>query len=50
VRGYLERMEASLKERFGGDFEVLGIRPYVISLEQHEPLTVLGRVVTGETT
>jgi polysaccharide biosynthesis protein PelD len=50
VRGYLERMEASLKERFGGDFEVLGIRPYVISLEQHEPLAVLGRVVRGETT
>ena len=49
VRGYLERMETALKERFGGEFEVLGIRPYVISREQHEPLTVLGRVVTGET-
>jgi hypothetical protein len=48
VRGYLERMEAALKERFGGDFETLQIRPYVISLEQHQPLTVLSRVVTGE--
>jgi hypothetical protein len=49
VRGYLERMETALKERFGGDFETLRIRPYVISLEQHEPLTVLGRIVAGET-
>ena len=48
VRGYLERIEAALKERFGGDLETLQIRPYVISLEQHEPLTVLARVVTGE--
>ena len=48
VRGYLERMEAALKERFGGDFEQLRVRPYVISLEQHDPLSVLGRIVTGE--
>ena len=48
VRGYLERMEAALKDRFGGDFEKLRVRPYVISLEQHEPLAVLGRIVTGE--
>lgn len=48
VRGYLERMEGALKDRFGGDFEQLRVRPYVISLEQHDPLNVLGRVVTGE--
>jgi hypothetical protein len=48
VRGYLERMEGALKDRFGGDFEQLHVRPYVISLEQHDPLTVLGRIVTGE--
>lgn len=48
VRGYLERMEAALKDRFGGDFEQLRVRPYVISLEQHDPLAVLGRIVAGE--
>lgn len=48
VRGYLERMESALKDRFGGDFEVLHVRPYVISMEQHDPLAVLGRIVTGE--
>ena len=48
VRGYLERMESALKDRFGGDFEQARVRPYVISLEQHDPLTVLGRIVTGE--
>jgi hypothetical protein len=48
VRGYLERMEAALRERFGGDFELLRVRPYVISLEQHDPLAVLGRIVTGD--
>ena len=48
VRGYLERMELALKDRFGGDFETLRLRPYVISLEQHDPLAVLGRIVTGE--
>ena len=48
VRGYLERMEAALKDRFGGDFETLRVRPYVISLQQHEPLGVLGRIVSGE--
>jgi hypothetical protein len=48
VRGYLERMEGALKDRFGGDFESLHVRPYVISLEQHDPLAVLERVVTGE--
>lgn len=48
VRGYLERMEGALKDRFGGDFEALRVRPYVISLEQHDPLAVLGRIVTGE--
>jgi hypothetical protein len=48
VRGYLERMESALKDRFGGDFETLQVRPYVISLEQHDPLSVLGRIVTGE--
>ena len=47
VRGYLERMEAALKDRFGGDFEALRVRPYVISLQQHEPLSVLGKIVTG---
>ena len=48
VRGYLERMEGALRERFGGDFEALQVRPYVISLAQHEPLTVLRRVVSGD--
>lgn len=48
VRGYLERMEMALKDRFGGDFETLRVRPYVISLEQHDPLAVLGRILTGE--
>ncbi len=48
VRGYLERMESALKDRFGGDFETLHVRPYVISMEQHDPLAVLGRIVTGE--
>jgi hypothetical protein len=48
VRGYLERMEGALKDRFGGDFQSLHVRPYVISLEQHDPLAVLKRVVTGE--
>lgn len=48
VRGYLERMESALKDRFGGDFEVLQVRPYVISMEQHDPLAVLGRIVSGE--
>ncbi|MGZ8209290.1 MAG: PelD GGDEF domain-containing protein [Burkholderiales bacterium] len=48
VRGYLERMEAALRDRFGGDFELLRVRPYVISLEQHDPLAVLGRIVTGD--
>jgi polysaccharide biosynthesis protein PelD len=48
VRGYLERMEGAVKERFGGDFETLHVRPYVISMEQHDPLAVLGRIVTGE--
>ncbi len=48
VRGYLERMEGALKDRFGGDFETLHVRPYVISMEQHDPLSVLGRIVTGE--
>jgi hypothetical protein len=48
VRGYLERMEGALKDRFGGDFEALHVRPYVISMEQHDPLSVLGRIVTGE--
>ena len=48
VRGYLERMEGALKERFGGDFETLHVRPYVISMEQHDPLSVLSRIVTGE--
>ncbi|HYC46734.1 MAG TPA: PelD GGDEF domain-containing protein [Burkholderiales bacterium] len=48
VRGYLERMEGALKDRFGGDFEQLQVRPYVISLEQHDPLAVLGRIVSGE--
>jgi hypothetical protein len=48
VRGYLERMENSLRDRFGGSFEALHIRPYVISLEQHEPLLVLGRIVSEE--
>jgi hypothetical protein len=48
VRGYLERMEGALKDRFGGDFETLHVRPYVISMEQHDPLAVLGRIVTGE--
>jgi hypothetical protein len=48
VRGYLERMESALKDRFGGDFETLYVRPYVISMEQHDPLAVLGRIVTGE--
>ncbi len=48
VRGYLERMEGALKDRFGGDFQSLHVRPYVISLEQHDPLAVLERVVTGE--
>ena len=50
VRGYLERMEVALKDRFGSDFEALRVRPYVISLQQHEPLTVLGRIVSGEAT
>ena len=50
VRGYLERMEMALKDRFGGDFESLRVRPYVISLEQHDPLAVLGRIVTGDGT
>lgn len=48
VRGYLERMEGALKDRFGGDFETLHVRPYVISMEQHDPLAVLGRIVSGE--
>jgi hypothetical protein len=48
VRGYLERMEGALRDRFGGDFEALHVRPYVISMEQHDPLSVLGRIVTGE--
>lgn len=48
VRGYLERMEAAMRDRFGGDFEDLHVRPYVISLEQHDPLAVLGRVVAGD--
>jgi hypothetical protein len=48
VRGYLERMESALKDRFSGDFETLHVRPYVISMEQHDPLSVLGRIVTGE--
>jgi hypothetical protein len=48
VRGYLERMEVALRDRFGGDFETLRIRPYVISLQQHEPLAVLGRIVSEE--
>ena len=48
VRGYLERMESALKDRFGGDFEALRVRPYVISMEQHDPLAVLGRIVSGE--
>ena len=48
VRGYLERMENALKDRFGRDFEELKVRPYVISLQQHDPLQVLGRIVTGE--
>jgi hypothetical protein len=48
VRGYLERMEGAIKDRFRGDFETLHVRPYVISMEQHDPLAVLGRVVTGE--
>jgi hypothetical protein len=48
VRGYLERMENALRDRFGGDFEALHVRPYVISMEQHDPLAVLGRIVTGE--
>jgi hypothetical protein len=48
VRGYLERMESALKDRFGGDFESLHVRPYVISMEQHDPLAVLGRIVNGE--
>ena len=48
VRGYLERMEAALKDRFGSDFEALRVRPYVIALQQHDPLAVLGRIVTGD--
>ncbi|MGZ5261870.1 MAG: PelD GGDEF domain-containing protein, partial [Burkholderiales bacterium] len=48
VRGYLERMEVALRERFGGSFEALRVRPYVISLEQHDPLAVLGRIVTED--
>jgi hypothetical protein len=48
VRGYLERMEAALVERFGGSFEALGVRPYVISMHQHDPLAVLGRIVTQD--
>jgi polysaccharide biosynthesis protein PelD len=48
VRGYLERMESALRERFGSDFEGLAVRPYVISLEQHEPLAALARIVSGE--
>ena len=47
VRGYLERMEGALKDRFGAEFEALRVRPYVISLVQHDPLQVLGRIVTG---
>jgi hypothetical protein len=41
-------MEGAMKDRFGGDFQSLHVRPYVISLEQHDPLAVLERVVTGE--
>jgi hypothetical protein len=48
VRGYLERMETAMKERFGGDFEALRVHPYVISLEQHDPLGALTRIVTTE--
>ena len=48
VRGYLERMEAALRERFGGSFEALRVRPYVVSMEQHDPLAVLGRIATEE--
>jgi hypothetical protein len=48
VRGYLERMEAAMKERFGGDFESLGVHPYVVSVEQHDPLAALRRIVTRE--
>lgn len=48
VRGYLERMENALKDRFGREFEELRVRPYVISLQQHDPLQVLGRIVNGE--
>jgi hypothetical protein len=49
VRGYLERMEGALRERFGGGFEALRVRPYVVSMEQHDPLAVLGRIVTEDT-
>ena len=48
VRGYLERMEIALKDRFGGAFEALRVRPYVVSLEQHDPVAMLGRIVTEE--
>ena len=48
VHGYLERMEAALRERFGGDFEALRVRPYVISMGRFDPLAVLGRVVSEE--
>ena len=41
-------MEMALKDRFGGDFESLRVRPYVISLDQHDPVAVMGRIVTGE--
>ena len=51
VRGYLERMEVALRERFGGSFEALRVRTYVVSFEQHDPLGVLGRIVSqGATT
>jgi hypothetical protein len=46
VQGYLDRMEMSLKEQFGGNFVELRVRASVISLADDQPLAAVRRAIT----
>ena len=45
VDGYLLRTETALQEIFGGNFEALGIRAFVVALSDPEPLTSIKRIL-----
>jgi hypothetical protein len=48
--GFLQRIEAWLKQRFQGDFDSLGIKLRVINFDSENPLSALSEVINSEIT